>query len=126
MSGQHGPTTLLPRLRDQQLEGAVEKIGNTVQVEADRPEEGALKRGDAGGCQALMDENSDAGVDYTYSTSTQVAWIMGGRNLAKKIKVLCVRCRFLRKQLKGQKMSSLPVEITVPCPPFTYVGVDLA
>ena len=66
-----------------------------------------------------------AGVDYTYATSTQVAWIVGGRNLAKKNKMLCVRCRFLRKQLEGQKMS-LMADITVWCPPFIYVGINLA
>ena len=47
-------------------------------------------------------------------------------NLAKKIKKLCVRCRFLGRQLEGQKMLSLPTPITVPCPPFTNVGIDLA
>ena len=71
-------------------------------------------------------DQDHAGVDYTYATATQVAWIVGGRTLAKKIKVLCVRCRFLRKQLEGQKMSTLPPGLTVPCPPFTNVGIDLA
>ena len=153
----------------------------SVQVEADCPEEGALKRGDARGCQDLHAENSDArfldgrearlrdltlvwhhtypdllvvrgrgkegmkrmygvkflpilmsstrtaqmvmlwaheqdhaGVEYTYATSMQVAWIVGGRTLAKKIKNLCMRCRFLRKQLEGQKISILPPGIPVP------------
>ena len=67
-----------------------------------------------------------AGVDCTYSTATQVAWIVGGRRLAKAIQTTCVRCRFLRKKLEGQKMSVLPPRITVPCPVFTHIGLDLA
>ena len=59
-------------------------------------------------------EQDHAGVEYTYATSMQVAWIVGGRTLAKKIKNLCMRCRFLRKQLEGQKISILPPGIPVP------------
>lgn len=60
-------------------------------------------------------------VDCTYATSAQVAWVVGGRALAKKIKEGCVRCRFL-----GQRMASLPVELQLPCLPFTQLGVDQA
>ena len=59
-------------------------------------------------------------------TSTQVAWIVGGRSLARRIKELCVRCRFKRKLLEGQKMAQLPPRLCVPCPPFTNIGLDLA
>ena len=34
--------------------------------------------------------------------------------------------RYLKRKEETQKMASLPVEISVPCPAFTNVGVDLA
>ena len=71
-------------------------------------------------------EQDHSGRDTTLYTATKVAWIVGGRKLAAKIKDTCIRCRFLDKKNVGQKMSVLPAEIAVPCPPFTNVGVDLA
>ena len=71
-------------------------------------------------------EEDHSNRDTTLATSAQYAWIVGGRTLAAKIKALCVRCRFLDKKLLGQKMAVLPKELTVPCPPFSHVGVDLA
>ena len=67
-----------------------------------------------------------SGVDNTYLTSMQVAWVVGGRSLARGIKRSCVRCRFLAKLLLDQQMSVLPAHLAVPCPCFTYVAVDLA
>ena len=67
-----------------------------------------------------------AGVDVTYQTSLQLAWIVGGRALARGIKNTCVRCRYLAKQLQDQLMSVLPPHLSKPCPCFTFVGVDLA
>ena len=67
-----------------------------------------------------------AGVDVTLQTSLQVAWIVGGRVLARAIKKSCVRCRYLSKSLADQMMSVLPPFLSVPCPCFTYVAVDLA
>ena len=67
-----------------------------------------------------------AGVDVTFQTALQVAWVVGGRALARGIKRSCVRCRYLARKLEGQQMSSLPAYLSVPCPCFTYVGVDLA
>ena len=58
-------------------------------------------------------------------TATQVAWIVGGQKLAGKIKNMCIRCRFLQKNLLGQKMAPLPGQLTVPCSPWTNVGLDL-
>lgn len=63
--------------------------------------------------------------DTTYTTANQVAWIVGGRRLAGKVKDSCVRCRFLQKNLLGQKMAPLPSHLTVPCPVFTNIGLDL-
>ena len=65
------------------------------------------------------------GVDLTYQTSLQVAWIIGGRTLARGIKKACVRCRYLAKQLLDQQMSVLPPHLIMPCPCFSYVAVDL-
>ena len=67
-----------------------------------------------------------AGVDVTYMTATHVAWIVGGRALCRGVKQACVRCRYLAKLLEGQQMSVLPARLTVPCPVFSHVGVDLA
>ena len=67
-----------------------------------------------------------AGVDTSFQPSMQVAWIVGGRTLAKGIKKACVRCRYLARQLLDQQMSVLPPHLTVPCPPFSFVAVDLA
>ena len=65
-------------------------------------------------------------LDITLSTSRRLCWIVGGRQLAKTVCRLCVRCRYLRKKMETQKMSPLPEELCVPCPPFSNVGVDLA
>ena len=67
-----------------------------------------------------------SGVDITYMTTSQIAFIVGGRALAKRVKRHCVRCRYLGKQLEGQQMAVLPPRLTVPCPVFSHVGVDLA
>ena len=75
----------------------------------------------------LWAHNRDhAGVDITYMTTTHVAWIIRGRVLSKITKKNCVRCRYLAKLLEGQQMSVLPARLTVPCPIFSHIGVDLA
>ena len=67
-----------------------------------------------------------AGRDTTYFTSCYVAWIVGGRKMATRVKEHCVRCRYLDMKMEGQKMAPLPDRITIPCPCFTHLGVDLA
>ena len=37
----------------------------------------------------------------------------------------CVRCKWLRGRLGGQKMADLPWSRTLVTPPFTYCGVDV-
>ena len=66
-----------------------------------------------------------AGFDVSYQTSLQLAWLVGGRALARGIKRACVRCRYLAKQLLDQEMSVLPAHLSLPCPCFSYVAVDL-
>ena len=70
-------------------------------------------------------EVDHGGRDTTLVTATQTAWIVGGRKLAAKVTSLCIRCRYLKKQLVGQKMAELPPSMTVPSPPFNQVGLDL-
>ena len=70
-------------------------------------------------------EQDHANRDVTFATTMQLVWLVGGRDLCGKIKDSCIRCRFLQKNLVGQKMANLPRQLTVPCPPFTNVGLDL-
>ena len=65
------------------------------------------------------------GQDITMAMSRMEAWIVNARKLAKKIVNKCVRCRYLRKKLEGQKMAMLPALMQVPCRPFTNIGLDL-
>ena len=71
-------------------------------------------------------EQDHGGVDITCMTATQVAWIPGHRTVVKRITEKCVRCRFLHKMLEGQRMAALPPRITLPCPVFSHLGLDLA
>ena len=56
--------------------------------------------------------------DITIANSRQTAWIVNVSKLAKQICKSCLRCRFLKKLLEDQKMSSLPQELQVPAPPL--------
>ena len=64
-----------------------------------------------------------SGRDITMATYPHVAWIANARKLAKQSKS-CLRCRFLRKMLEDQQMSSLPASLQVATPPFTNAGFD--
>ena len=66
------------------------------------------------------------GIDITMALSRQDAWIVNARKLAKRIVRKCVRCKYLRKLLEGQKMAALPDAIQGPSPPFYNIGVDLS
>ena len=66
-----------------------------------------------------------AGRDVTMAMSRHDAWIINAKRLAKRIVKDCIRCRFLRKLLEGQKMAILPDVLQLPSPPFTNVGLDL-
>ena len=66
------------------------------------------------------------GRDVTMAMSRLDAWIVGAKRLAKRIRKNCVRCRFLRKQLEGQKMAEIPSILQVPSPPFCNIGLDLS
>ena len=66
------------------------------------------------------------GRDVTMALSRLDAWIVNGKKLAKKIVKSCLRCRFLRKLLEGQKMAPLPPNIQGQSPPFSNIGIDLS
>ena len=70
-------------------------------------------------------DKDHAGRDVTMAMSRHDAWIVNAKRLSKKIVRKCIRCRFLRKQLEGQKMAVIPAILQVPCPPFTNIAVDL-
>jgi transposase InsO family protein len=65
------------------------------------------------------------GQDITMAMSRMEAWIVNARKLAKHTVRKCVRCRYLRKKLEGQKMAVLPDLMQIPSRPFTNIGVDL-
>ena len=65
------------------------------------------------------------GRDITMANARHEAWIVHASKLAKQITNSCVRCRFLRKLLEGQKMAPLPSEVQGCCPPFAVIGIDL-
>ena len=65
------------------------------------------------------------GRDITMANARHEAWIVNAKVLSKRIVKQCIRCRFLRKLLEGQKMAELPSALQVPCPPFTNLGIDL-
>ena len=46
--------------------------------------------------------------------------------MATRVKESFVRCRYLDMKMEGQKMAPLPDRITIPCPCFTHLGIDLA
>ena len=65
-----------------------------------------------------------SGRDITMAMSRHDAWIISAKKLAKQIIRHCIRCRFVRKRLQGQKMAVLPSIVQEHCPPFTNVGLD--
>ena len=66
-----------------------------------------------------------AGRDITMAMARHEAWIINAKKLAKQIIYKCVRCRYIRKVLEGQKMAPLPDMLQVVCPPFSNIGLDL-
>ena len=55
-----------------------------------------------------------SGRDTTYEQSAHIAWIVGHRVLTGKVKSSCVKCRYLKRKLEGQRMFKFPRELTVP------------
>ncbi|KAK7898591.1 hypothetical protein WMY93_019444 [Mugilogobius chulae] len=52
-------------------------------------------------------------------------WILGGKRLINTVIHNCVTCKKLRGKVEEQHMADLPPERLEPCPPFTYVGLDV-
>ena len=52
-------------------------------------------------------------------------WVVNGSKEVGSVVYRCVRCKWLRGRLGGQKMANLPMSRVAVEPPFTYCGVDL-
>ena len=52
-------------------------------------------------------------------------WITGCKRLTSSLIFNCVKCKKLRGQFVGQKMSDLPKDRVEQSSPFSYVGVDV-
>ena len=51
-------------------------------------------------------------------------WIVAGGAAVTSHVWNCVKCRKLRRQPEGQRMTDLPADRMDPAPPFTYSAVD--
>ena len=71
-------------------------------------------------------KNHRASPTDNLARSRQRAWIIRGRYLAKEVCASCPRCRILRCKLSQQLMADVPEHQLRPCPPFSYVSIDLA
>ncbi|XP_055911959.1 uncharacterized protein LOC129945983 [Eupeodes corollae] len=67
-----------------------------------------------------------AGVSETFAFIRQQFWIMGSRNLIRKIVHKCKTCFMQRKGNMQQIMGNLPSYRTQPSRPFTNTGCDYA
>ena len=64
------------------------------------------------------------GVSATISQIRSKYWIIGIRNLVRKLVSRCRRCKEKLKRNAEQVMANLPIERLNPCQPFTNTGVD--
>ena len=65
------------------------------------------------------------GVSTVISKIQRKYWIVGARNLVKKIKHKCVTCRKLNKTMQKQVMGKIPTERLNPAPAWSYSSLDL-
>ena len=65
-------------------------------------------------------------VAQTLAKSRTWAWIVKGKELAKKICFQCMECRRERKSLLTQQMGTVREETVTMCPPWTFVSLDYA
>ena len=65
-------------------------------------------------------------VAETLERSRSSAWIVRGKQLAKKVCKDCMECRKERKEALGQQMATLRTESSTVCPPWSYVALDYA
>ena len=70
------------------------------------------------------EQSGHKGVSATVAQIRSKYWIIGIRNIVRKLVGGCVGCIERHKVRAEQIMSSLPVERLKSCPPFTNTGVD--
>ena len=66
-----------------------------------------------------------SGIETMWRYVLQVAYIMGGRDIVKKYKLNCIRCRFLRKKFIEVEMGPMSEHNLKIAPPFYSSQVDL-
>ena len=66
------------------------------------------------------------GVSDTLARSRAQAWIINGKNLAKKIRSQCLICRAKEKKLKAQQMAEIKADQLQVCRPWTNISLDYA
>ena len=70
-------------------------------------------------------EEKHASDDYVLWRSRTKYWVPNARRVIRSIRNKCYLCRILSKKCQSQQMSTLPDCRLLPCPPFTYVALDL-
>lgn len=67
-----------------------------------------------------------SGKEHVLALVRQEFWIIGARDLVRKVLKECRMCRKLFSVPAGQRMANLPIDRLVPYePPFSSVGVDV-
>ena len=66
------------------------------------------------------------GVSDTLARSRAQAWIINGKNLAKRIRNQCLICRAKEKRLKSQQMAEIKADQLQVCRPWTNISLDYA
>ena len=60
----------------------------------------------------------------TLARSRELAWIVRGSQLARKVCSRCPKCRLSKKKVEQQLMAEIPDHQLKPCPPFTNISLD--
>ena len=66
-----------------------------------------------------------SGIETVWRYVLKVAFIIAGRNIVKKVKVNCIRCRFLRKKFIDVEMGPMSDHNLTIAPAFYSTQVDL-
>ena len=73
----------------------------------------------------MIHELCHSGVSTIVSKIRRKYWIVGARNLVKKIRHNCSSCRKLDRVLQNQVMGKIPPERLRPAPAWSYSSLDL-
>lgn len=70
-------------------------------------------------------ESGHVGREHVLALLREKYWIIGARQVIRKVQRLCVICKRTSALPAKQQMASLPIDrVTPDNPPFSYVGVD--